>query len=53
MADRYIHERKNPDKSIDLLDAACAKQRVAENKGVDITKTLIFDQVEKLSLIHI
>jgi len=49
MADRYIHERKNPDKSIDLLDAACAKQRVAENKGVDITKTLIFDQVEKFT----
>ena len=49
MAGRYIHERKNPDKSIDLLDAACAKQRVAENKGVDITKSLIFDQVEKFT----
>ena len=49
MADRYIHERKNPDKSIDLLDAACAKQRVAENKGVDITKSLILDQVEKFT----
>ena len=49
MAGRYIHERKNPDKSIDLLDAACAKQRVAENKGADITKTLIFDQVEKFT----
>jgi ATP-dependent Clp protease ATP-binding subunit ClpA len=49
MADRYIHERKNPDKSIDLLDAACAKQRVAENKGADITKSLIFDQVEKFT----
>ena len=49
MADRYIHDRKNPDKSIDLLDAACAKQRVAENKGVDITKSLILDQVEKFT----
>jgi ATP-dependent Clp protease ATP-binding subunit ClpA len=47
MATRYIHDRKNPDKSIDLLDAACAKQRVLENKGVDITKDLIFEQVEK------
>lgn len=46
-ADRYIHDKKNPDKSIDLLDAACAKQRVAENKGAEITKQLIFDQVEK------
>jgi len=49
MAGRYIHDRKNPDKSIDLLDAACAKQRVLENKGVDITQQLIFEQVEKFT----
>jgi ATP-dependent Clp protease ATP-binding subunit ClpA len=48
-ADRYIHDRKNPDKSIDLLDAACAKQRVADNKGAVITKDLIFDQVERFT----
>ena len=48
-ADRYIHDRKNPDKSIDLLDAACAKQRVADNKGAEITKDLIFDQVERFT----
>jgi ATP-dependent Clp protease ATP-binding subunit ClpA len=46
-AGRYIHDRKNPDKSIDLLDAACAKQRVLENKGKEITRDLIFEQVEK------
>ena len=46
-AARYIHDRKNPDKSIDLLDAACAKQRVAGNKGIDITKDLIHEQVER------
>jgi len=46
-ASRYIHDRKNPDKSIDLLDAACAKQRVLENKDAEITKQLIFEQVEK------
>jgi len=49
MAGRYIHDRKNPDKSIDLLDAACAKQRVLENKGAEITKDLIFEQVEKFT----
>ena len=49
MANRYIHDRKNPDKSIDLLDAACAKQRVLENKGTDITKDLVFEQVEKFT----
>jgi ATP-dependent Clp protease ATP-binding subunit ClpA len=48
-ADRYIHDRKNPDKSIDLLDAACAKQRVADNKGAVITKDLIFEQVERFT----
>lgn len=48
-SDRYISDRKNPDKSIDLLDAACAKQRVAENKGAKITKQLIFEQVEKFT----
>ena len=48
-ADRYIHDRKNPDKSIDLLDAACAKQRVLENKDAVITKDLIFEQVEKFT----
>jgi ATP-dependent Clp protease ATP-binding subunit ClpA len=44
---RYIHDRKNPDKSIDLLDAACAKQRVLENIGAVITKELIHEQVER------
>ena len=46
---RYIHDRKNPDKSIDLLDAACAKQRVAGNKGAIITKELIHEQVERFT----
>ena len=48
-AGRYIHERKNPDKSIDLLDAACAKQRVLGNKDAIITKHLIHEQVEKFT----
>jgi ATP-dependent Clp protease ATP-binding subunit ClpA len=46
---RYIHDRKNPDKSIDLLDAACARQRVLNNEGALITKELVFDQVEKFT----
>ena len=49
LASRYIHDRKNPDKSIDLLDAACAKQRVADNKGAIITKELVYEQVEKFT----
>lgn len=48
-ADRFIHDRKNPDKSIDLLDAACAKQKVLGNKEAVITKQLIHEQVEKFT----
>jgi ATP-dependent Clp protease ATP-binding subunit ClpA len=49
LADRYIHDRKNPDKSIDLIDAACAKQRVLMNKDAEITKELVYEQVEKFT----
>ena len=49
LATRYIHDRKNPDKSIDLLDAACAKQRVADNKGAHITKDSVYEQVERFT----
>ena len=48
-ATRYMHDRKNPDKSIDLIDAACAKQRVLGNQDVDITKELVFEQVERMA----
>lgn len=44
---RYIHDRKNPDKSIDLIDAAAAKQKVLGNENTIITKTQIYEQVEK------
>jgi len=46
-ATRYIQDRKNPDKSIDLIDAACAKQRVLGNKDIEITKQMVFNEVEK------
>ena len=46
-ATRYIPDRKNPDKSIDLLDAACAKQKVLGNVEIEITKQMIYDEVEK------
>jgi ATP-dependent Clp protease ATP-binding subunit ClpA len=48
-AARYIHDRKNPDKAIDLLDAACAKQKVLGNDEAVITKQLIHEQVEKFT----
>ena len=48
-ATRYMHDRKNPDKSIDLLDAACAKQRVLENDQAIIVKENIYEQVERMA----
>ena len=48
-ADRYINDRKNPDKSIDLLDSSCAKQKVLGNKSITITKEMIHEQVEKFT----
>lgn len=46
-ATRYISDKKNPDKSIDLLDAACAKQKVLGNDEAIITKEMIYQQIEK------
>jgi ATP-dependent Clp protease ATP-binding subunit ClpA len=49
LANRYIHDRKNPDKSIDLLDAACARERVKDAGTVSITKSLIEAQVARVT----
>jgi len=49
MSARYMFEKKNPDKSIDLLDAACAKQRANNNKNAVIDSDLIHEQVAKIA----
>ena len=46
---RYIHDRKNPDKSIDLLDAACARERVKDQGNVTITRAMIQEQVARVT----
>lgn len=46
---RYIHDRKNPDKSIDLLDGACARQRIEDRPGVVITESMIQQQVSVMA----
>jgi ATP-dependent Clp protease ATP-binding subunit ClpA len=48
LSGRYIHDRKNPDKSIDLIDGACARQRVKDQGNVAITKSMIEEQVSKV-----
>ena len=47
LANRYIHDKKNPDKSIDLIDAACARERVKDAGLVTITKDMIEQQLSR------
>jgi ATP-dependent Clp protease ATP-binding subunit ClpA len=47
LGNRYIHDRKNPDKCIDLLDAACARERVKDAGQITITRELIEAQVAR------
>jgi ATP-dependent Clp protease ATP-binding subunit ClpA len=49
LSGRYIHDRKNPDKSIDLLDGACARERVKDAGTVTITREMILAQVSRVA----
>jgi ATP-dependent Clp protease ATP-binding subunit ClpA len=49
LANRYIHDRKNPDKSIDLIDAASARERVKDVGLVSITPDLIMAQLSRVT----
>ena len=49
LSGRYIHDRKNPDKSIDLLDGACARERVKDAGTVTVTRDMIMAQVSKVA----
>jgi ATP-dependent Clp protease ATP-binding subunit ClpA len=46
---RYIHDRKNPDKSIDLIDGACARERVKDAGNVTVTKEMIMAQLSRVA----
>ena len=49
LANRYIHDRKNPDKAIDLLDATCARERVKDAGTITVTKEMIQAQVSRVA----
>ena len=49
LANRYIHDKKNPDKSIDLIDGACARERVQDQGCVTITRALIEAQLIRVT----
>jgi ATP-dependent Clp protease ATP-binding subunit ClpA len=49
LSGRYIHDRKNPDKSIDLLDGACARERVKDQGNVTVNKDMIMAQLSRVA----
>ena len=49
LANRYIHDRKNPDKSIDLIDAACARERVKDAGLITVNKSMIEQQLSRVT----
>jgi len=48
LSSRYIHDKKNPDKSIDLIDAACSRERVRDAGTVTVTRQMIMAQVSRV-----
>ena len=53
LANRYIHDRKNPDKSIDLIDAASARERVKDLGNVTITRDMIIAQLSRVTSVPV
>lgn len=50
---RYQSDRKLPDKAIDLIDSACARQRVKNLKDFSINKRSILDELSRATNIPI
>ena len=49
LSGRYIHDRKNPDKSIDLIDGACARERVKDLGNVTVNRDMIMAQLSRVT----
>jgi ATP-dependent Clp protease ATP-binding subunit ClpA len=49
LATRYMSDKKNPDKSIDLIDAACAVERVKDKQGLVVDAELVDVQVARIA----
>jgi ATP-dependent Clp protease ATP-binding subunit ClpA len=49
LANRYIHDKKNPDKSIDLIDAACARERVKDAGLITVNRAMIEEQLARVT----
>ncbi|EHK5764237.1 type VI secretion system ATPase TssH, partial [Escherichia coli] len=40
LSDRYLHERRQPDKSVSLLDTACSRVAVSQSTSPDVIQDL-------------
>jgi ATP-dependent Clp protease ATP-binding subunit ClpA len=49
LSGRFITDKKNPDKSIDLIDAACARERVKDAGTLTVTADLIRQQLSRVA----
>jgi ATP-dependent Clp protease ATP-binding subunit ClpA len=49
LGNRFLTDKKNPDKSIDLIDAACARERVKDAGNIIVTSDLIVQQVSRVT----
>jgi ATP-dependent Clp protease ATP-binding subunit ClpA len=49
LAERFIHDKKNPDKSIDLLDGACARERTRDISPITITEREVMAQLSRVT----
>ena len=49
LATRYMSDKKNPDKSIDLIDVACAVERIKDKEGLVVNEELVDIQVARIA----
>jgi ATP-dependent Clp protease ATP-binding subunit ClpA len=50
---RYQSDRKLPDKALDLIDSACARQRVKDKPDIIITKAMIIEELARVTRLPI
>jgi ATP-dependent Clp protease ATP-binding subunit ClpA len=53
LSGRFMTDKKNPDKSIDLIDAACARERVKDAGTVSVTAAHVMEQLSRIAGIPI
>lgn len=50
---RYQSDKKLPDKALDLIDSACAREKVKDHKNFTVTRGMIVDEISTATKIPI